>query len=109
MKKLITLALVLTLLFSLSACGSGNDNNDSATSSGIAVDLDEDTFYFDRETIEMFGGPDEFMNWLIYDLGLDADDVYTSRYGEYYNSPVEKVNEEREWLDGYRTVEGVKL
>jgi len=56
----------------------------------------------------MFGGIEAFMDWLMYDLELDAEDIYESLYGEYYNSPVEKISEERGWLDGYRIGEGVR-
>ena len=131
MKKHIPLALVLPLFLILTACSSnssgdsggdisggstissgGNNSGDSTVNGdgiisddgdSVTIDVDEDTFYFDRETIEMFGGMNEFIKWLRDDLGLDAEDFYESVYGEYYNSPVEKVSEERGWLDGYRT------
>jgi len=72
---------------------------------GFVDGEDSETFYFDSETIEMFGGMDDFKEWLMYGLELDAEDYYESVYGEYYMSPAEKVSEGRDWLDGYPVVE----
>jgi len=121
MKKLIILALALTLFLSLAACsskgesGNGGGNNGGSTVSssgtvtgdGVSLGVDDETFYFDWETIEMFGGKEAFMDWLMYELELDAEDFYASVYGEHNNSPVDKISEERGWLDGYKTGEAV--
>ena len=68
---------------------------------------DEDSYFFiDWETIEMFGGKEGFADWLMNVLELDAEDFYESLYGEYYDSPVEKISEERGWLGGYQKAMG---
>ena len=89
--------------------GDGDANNGNGTVTGDANNAngsvngdDEDSYYyFDWETIEFFGGVEGFAEWLRYGLELYAEDYYATVYGEYFMSPVEKVDIERGWLDGY--------
>jgi len=93
--------LIFTNVFGLFKQTNVGKNNSNGV--GYYIDgEDEDSFFLiDWETIEMFGGKEGFADWLMNVLELDAEDFYESLYGEYYNSPVEKVSEERGWLDGY--------
>jgi len=101
--------LVFTNLFGILDKPNGGENNGGKNNSnGVGYYIggdDEDSYFFiDWETIEMFGSKEGFIEWLMYDLGLDAEDFYESVYGEYYMSPVGKVDDERDWLAGYPNV-----
>ena len=123
----IAAALVVTLIFTnvfglLNQTGddktdiSGGSNTNSE--SGVAAredgeesedgedgeDGEDSYYYFDWETIEMFGGVEGFAEWLRYGLELDAEDYYETVNGVYFMSPVERVDIERGWLDGYPVV-----
>ena len=82
--------------------GLSGDGNPNHGNSIVADDDDEDaSFFFDWEMIEAFGGMEGFEEWLIYGLGLYADDYYDIISGGSFMSPVERVDEKRGWLDGY--------
>jgi len=104
--------LVFTNVFGLFKQTNVGKNDSNGENNGVGYYIygddgdDEDSYFLiDWETIEMFGGKEEFADWLMNVLELDAEDFYESLYGEYYNSPVEKVSEGRGWLDGYENAE----
>ena len=111
----VVAALVVTLIFTnvfgllnqagddkTGLSGKGNTNNGNSV---VAVEDGEDSYYyFDWETIEMFGGVEGFAEWLRYGLELYAEDYYETVNGVYFMSPVEKIFDERGWLDGYPAV-----
>ncbi|MCL2547732.1 MAG: hypothetical protein FWE76_01040 [Symbiobacteriaceae bacterium] len=77
-------------------------NTSASPTPGLAVINDEaESFTFDTETIAMFGSMESFAQWLYYEAEVDPEDLNTSLLGEYSNSYVELVSEERSWLEGY--------
>jgi len=104
----IAAALVAVLIITnvsglLNHSDGGNDNTINGSSAIAREDGDDSYYYFDWETIEMFGGTEGFAEWLRYGLELDAADYYDTVSGGSFMSPVEKVDVERGWLDGYPT------
>jgi len=108
----IAVALAVTLIFTnvfglLDQTGGGTGQFGDVTDNGNGSVTDEGGngddyyYYFDWETIEMFGGVEGFAEWLRYGLELDAADYYETVNGVYFMSPVEVDGIERGWLDGY--------
>ena len=104
----LVVALIITNVFgllnhtggditNLPGNGSTNNGNNSVT----VEDGEDASFFFDWDMIEAFGGMEGFEEWLKYGLGLYADDYYDIISGGSFMSPVERVDEERGWLDGY--------